>query len=434
MLDKKDSQPKTHRPHLNRILYYLAILTVFVVFSRDILPERRWEWVPNQDGAAFTYSDIISGGSSTSGWLDEKSLDFHCEIIKSNQTDPPYCGFHIHFHANNLKGVDLSRYHHMNIDIDYVGGNEKLRLYMNDFVPGITNPKIPVISRTAKYMGVFIDAEEAKAPFSIRLDEFNVAEWWLNEFNVPREHSIHSRNQVIIFGIDIVYPTALGLHTVKVNKITFIGDWVSAEQWYLGIVFSWVALLLITGITRHLLLIRYTKKLKKDADTYQKISEQDQLTGLLNRHGLKRIYENLSNNQLLEVSSSILLIDIDLFKKVNDRYGHNAGDLVLVRISHALRSSVEKKGKTARWGGEEFLILLPNTNHEEACRLAESIRGKIAAIKHPALNNEMITLSIGVCSIPKQGSLFETIESADEALYEAKSRGRNRVVSYHAIK
>lgn len=156
------------------------------------------------------------------------------------------------------------------------------------------------------------------------------------------------------------------------------------------------------------------------------VSGMDKLTGLKNRHCFERLYQKC---QQQDTKSGIIMCDIDFFKKVNDTYGHNGGDAVLVNISNILKSCVEQRGEVIRWGGEEFLLLLPDTCKEEISRLAHFIREcveqSVCAYEQQIIR---VTMSFGVAMIDRDLSADDNIKCADERLYLAKATGRNRVV------
>ena len=126
---------------------------------------------------------------------------------------------------------------------------------------------------------------------------------------------------------------------------------------------------------------------------------------------------------------SIVLSDLDHFKRVNDSLGHAAGDEVLKAAASAIRSSVRSQDVAARWGGEEFILLLPDTGKEGAVHVSESVREVVSALamEHEGRGVKM-TLSLGVAEHLPGRSIEETIAQADAALYQAKEEGRNRVV------
>lgn len=156
----------------------------------------------------------------------------------------------------------------------------------------------------------------------------------------------------------------------------------------------------------------------------------DALTGLGNRHDFQRHFqEELSRRDRYQRNSAILLLDLDHFKKVNDRYGHDAGDFVLKRVSQLMQAQLRTVDVSARWGGEEFCILLPETTLEAALAAAERIRTDLA--REPLEYQDQsipVTVSIGVTTLQADDRRIEdVIKRADSALYQAKRDGRNRV-------
>lgn len=158
-------------------------------------------------------------------------------------------------------------------------------------------------------------------------------------------------------------------------------------------------------------------------------AQMDPLTGLKNRRGFYDYYEN----ELLlfgkNKSKSIIICDIDFFKKVNDTYGHNAGDDVLKHIAYTMKKCVNIHGQVFRWGGEEFIILLPNHNVAQTLVLAENIRYTIEQSECISDNITIkVTMSFGIKEFEHNKTLEENLKIADEKLYEAKKTGRNKIV------
>lgn len=172
-----------------------------------------------------------------------------------------------------------------------------------------------------------------------------------------------------------------------------------------------------------------TKELSLANEELKRVATIDPLTNIPNR---RYFFEASQKSFYLacreEKPFSIICIDIDLFKKINDSYGHLVGDEVLKLIAKTLNKSIRKSDVLARTGGEEFVILLQNTNLENALHLAEKIRQKVENIKY---NDIQITISLGVSEIDfiYDRSVDTVFAKADEALYKAKDNGRNRVES-----
>ena len=155
----------------------------------------------------------------------------------------------------------------------------------------------------------------------------------------------------------------------------------------------------------------------------------DPLTELYNRrHFGIIIRKEFAGTLRYNSPISCLMIDVDHFKSINDMHGHSAGDIVLKEIAQLIKKCLRKVDTLARWGGEEFAVLLPRTKKEDAFIVASRILGAISEYRFPGVEKE-ITVSIGIASIPDL--LFDTAEklinASDIALYEAKRKGRNRI-------
>ena len=158
-------------------------------------------------------------------------------------------------------------------------------------------------------------------------------------------------------------------------------------------------------------------------------SQIDYLTGLKNRRGFYDYYEKKVASCSCGKPSSVIIGDIDFFKKVNDTYGHNVGDMVLIQVADIMQKCVGKKGGAFRWGGEEFIILLPHYSAEQARVVAEEIRQEIQSSECDTGKEIVkVTMSFGVKELENCKTLEENVSEADENLYKAKTSGRNRVI------
>ncbi|ERS08268.1 GGDEF domain-containing protein [Marinobacter nauticus] len=165
------------------------------------------------------------------------------------------------------------------------------------------------------------------------------------------------------------------------------------------------------------------------AAEFEYAAKHDALTSLANRReGLEQLETEYQRYLRNGRSFSVLLMDIDLFKNVNDSYGHQAGDDMIVLVARTLTDQSRKVDTIARWGGEEFLVLLPETALTEAAATAERIRSAVASQAIDCAGKRVTaTISIGVACIQGSESIDRLLQRADEALYQAKTLGRNRV-------
>ena len=170
------------------------------------------------------------------------------------------------------------------------------------------------------------------------------------------------------------------------------------------------------------------KELQEVLAREQHIARTDELTGLDNRRHFFELAQQLFNvAERYRTPFSLVLFDLDHFKQINDRYGHQAGDAVLRGVADRARDVVREADVLARYGGEEFIVALPNTDHHGALAVAEHLRKKIAAARYPFGRHRLaITISAGVAEmLPGDDSLDRLISRADEALYAAKAAGRD---------
>jgi diguanylate cyclase (GGDEF)-like protein len=170
---------------------------------------------------------------------------------------------------------------------------------------------------------------------------------------------------------------------------------------------------------------REHRALRSEKEKYQKLSTLDALTKVLNRHGIDLFVESLRANRR---SASVIIIDIDHFKRVNDERGHVVGDRVLQTLGDILRIHTRSTDGLGRWGGEEFILVCPDASLSKAADLAEKLRQRIIETDFIPEHPLPITASFGVAISHAERSFEDAFRHADQALYLAKSRGRNCVV------
>ena len=177
---------------------------------------------------------------------------------------------------------------------------------------------------------------------------------------------------------------------------------------------------------------RYQNSLRELSEALKDAALRDPLTGLGNRRFLmERIKEESERASRKEVPYSLVILDVDHFKSINDQFGHEAGDTALSRIAHAIQDAIREYDLCGRWGGEEFLILLPETPLEFARQVTERVRQSIEELDFAFLEHgsPRITASLGLTLHHPGEAYSETLNRADSALLQAKSAGRNRIVT-----
>src|SRR5690606_14618876 len=213
------------------------------------------------------------------------------------------------------------------------------------------------------------------------------------------------------------------------KKQQFLNHWTKIVE-QVGIFTHKDIIIFSIAITLFLIsLAFYQMKLRKLNTELKKISSTDKLTGLSNRFEIdkKLTLEKEKIDRKSDYRCSLILIDVDYFKKINDTFGHLLGDEILKEISILLINSFRKIDIVGRWGGEEFIVILPFTTKEEAINLAENLRLSVLNHKFSLKTNNPITISLGVGELSNNRTIENTLCKADEALYLAKNSGRNRV-------
>lgn len=170
-------------------------------------------------------------------------------------------------------------------------------------------------------------------------------------------------------------------------------------------------------------------RLRETKDHLNLQARTDELTGLSNRRGFKQYLGEVEQRSKMSDSFAVIVGDLDHFKQINDQYGHEVGDFVLRETAKTLKSLVRSEDLIVRWGGEEFLLLLVDTDLNGAQILAEKIRQKISSTHFSTDQGKLaVSMSLGVDAQKVGGDLYATLGSADRAMYEAKRQGRNCVV------
>ncbi|UCG31337.1 MAG: GGDEF domain-containing protein [candidate division WOR-3 bacterium] len=174
---------------------------------------------------------------------------------------------------------------------------------------------------------------------------------------------------------------------------------------------------------------KFVRKSRKRLAT---LAHADKLTGLYNRQYFDKVaLQEFQKAKSSGKSLSVLFVDLDHFKEVNDTHGHRTGDEVLRAVAWLIQKACRKTDLVARYGGEEIVVVLPNTQSSDACKIAEEVRVIIEKQTNKMLKIP-ITVSIGVATFPGDASeLHSILQRADQALYEAKRIGRNCICKYH---
>jgi diguanylate cyclase (GGDEF)-like protein len=242
----------------------------------------------------------------------------------------------------------------------------------------------------------------------------------------PRQMMINIVFALVVFGAAFIY-------VLKRHEPGYVAE---LEFAYAAMVLLLLAVSVFVSVRLHAIRQRLSRQKQDLTHALQRIhhlAEHDDLTGLVNRRRMTQLMETAQRRNM--PSLLLALLDIDHFKRINDTYGHAVGDQVLCAFTNTVQSSLRSGDVLARWGGEEFVLMLCTTDIAHAAQLLERVRSVVAALTVPTPSKPIrLTVSIGWAAQISGTTPAETIEStlerADQALYYAKAQGRNQVVSY----
>ncbi|MCK4737837.1 MAG: cache domain-containing protein [Sulfurimonas sp.] len=178
--------------------------------------------------------------------------------------------------------------------------------------------------------------------------------------------------------------------------------------------------------TLELKVIKRTTELEKIKDDFEKLATTDALTKIHNRYSLMNMISvEISRSHRYDTPLSIIMYDVDFFKKVNDTYGHDIGDIVLISLSNLVKKNLRDIDIIGRYGGEEFLIILPNTVLDDAQLFAERLRKEVDEYSFETVDN--ITVSIGIAELQPNEDEDQLFKRVDKLLYKSKNGGRNKI-------
>ena len=220
--------------------------------------------------------------------------------------------------------------------------------------------------------------------------------------------------------------------TSEVERQRVLNNWLSIEFQQNNTALFWqllvgVSLVLLVLVYRYRQVHHHNRNLRNLNNQLEQISRHDPPTGLAIRYALhERFNVEIETSSQTRQVFSILLLDVDFFKTINDEYGHDVGDEVIKQFASLLMSKVRENDMVGRWGGEEFLILCSQTSKNGAFQLADQLRHQVQNYNFPV--NQQITASFGLSEYRHGETIGDTIKRADDALYDAKKNGRNQIV------
>jgi diguanylate cyclase (GGDEF)-like protein len=414
-----------------RFIATWIVLTLAALLGREVLPERTLDLLAPSDRQHF-----LAASERTVEWVDESHFHLRCHYANTN--DYQSCGITFLLTRGGVAlGMDLRSFDSVVLDVAYRGNGGYVRLGVRDFDPRFSREQD---GNSARMQSTNIRAADLEGPLTIQLSELVVPEWWITQFNLPREFNRPSLENVTAMTVDLPVTLANTVHELQLRRLELRGEWISREALYLGILCAWMlaaAAAVVWQLTalrrqqRHQArdieaLVARTVQLRDEQDNLRRQAAIDRLTGVLNRRGVEQALADLGERGAEGVA--LVMVDIDHFKGINDTHGHDAGDQVLQRVAAVMVQSVRADDVLGRWGGEEFVVACVRCTAGHAAQMAEKIRQRIEQTHFGTRHRIHVTASFGVAGMQGQEDFADTLRRADEALYRAKSEGRNRVV------
>ena len=350
----------------------------------------------------------------------------------------PFAGIKILLGDGRTKGLDISHYDSIFVWVK-PRGEGTVRLYMRSYDPSIYREDDET---SLKFNELEFFPLEETYPAVFVPQEFRVASWWVaqNEINVHKARV--DLSNVPLIEIQTGTNAPLGYGTMEIRGLRFKGKKIAWADLVTIIVAIWFVTFLIILIIRFFdysreraankkkreELEKNLKALEIEKTEYEKSSKEDPLTGCLNRAGFSSVLMREQENLVKNGSPvSFVILDIDHFKDVNDTWGHNVGDEVLVNLTKLIQGKIRNTDALVRWGGEEFVILCGDTPIQNAQFLAEKLRHAIETTQ--LIKQQVVTCSFGIAEMIAGEDPKRLFDRADKALYASKEGGRNRVTS-----
>lgn len=419
-----------------RLLGLLIIITLLSLAFQAYGPEKVLILGHDSDLPVGSIDDRGNGGKSISTLTrDGNRFILDCEIIAS-EYQWPYCEISFSLHDQNGKGVDLSSYEQVTLFAKYSTPQTfGVRFQLINFNSAYSREED---TNSLKYNAIELFDTHERYPQVIKMSHMQVPTWWLSQGKIPPEYWGPEFNEVRGVQVSTGEHVKPGKYQMIIERVEISGKYVTDRRLYLLLLSAWTVAalaLFISTLSKAKIELQSNKQRQQQLEDlnqllnmeHQQLEERltrDPLTGVLNRDGLAPVFNQswgADSTHLL----SLIFIDIDHFKKINDTYGHNIGDQVLLAFAQLLSENTRTHDLLARWGGEEFVLACPDTTLENACGLAEKLRHCIEKGEWPKALQ--VTASFGVAQIFSSESPTDFIGRADKALYVAKAQGRNCV-------
>ncbi|MCD9551641.1 diguanylate cyclase [Photobacterium carnosum] len=423
---------------LRFIVLFLVCFTI-ATYGWFILGGAKKEYIVTPTNSTYKIIDDSgqNGASTTKLNIHKRNILLECNLV--NKAKWPFCEIAIALTDSIDNGIDLSSYHSVGLDIDYTSPlkGERVRVYLRNFDPIYANVNDPL---SLKFNAIEYSPGTDQGLQIFPLRSFQVLSWWIAENNIPVNKANRQFDNISIIEIATGSYVKEAYYAIKLNRLVFYGDWITESALVKLLLLLWVTTAVVVIFVERFLL---NKKIKtseahsqhlRDANRllynkslkFEYLACTDPLTRIRNRHTVTEwLEEIIIQTRANNIPFSMIFIDLDYFKSVNDTYGHNFGDEVLIKFTTIVETLIRRSDVFVRWGGEEFVIFCPETNMKNTVEIAERIREKIMMKKWEFDKDFHLTCSLGIAELVDETS-EDLIKRADLALLKAKKMGRNR--------
>ncbi|MBF7075044.1 GGDEF and EAL domain-containing protein [Glaciecola sp. MH2013] len=362
----------------------------------------------------------VNGDAQHSETFDNQRARTTCEVVAAGKYD--VCGASFIIEKSYGNGIDLSSYDSLLLTFSTENPLEvskvKFSLRNNNEAYSLRDQP-----DSHKYNSVVLKDSSGSVSQKIPLSYFQVESWWVREFGVEFEDAQLDFTNIVAFDLINNDMSIDGTYIIEVSSIKFFGEAINITQLLSLVAALWLSIIVLLVARNRILL--------------HERATRDHLTGIPNRNGLQEWIDSLSASANRPVPLTMFYIDIDDFKKVNDTYGHSAGDIILTSFCKAVKSTMKKASAKhcifSRLSGDEFVIYAANYSETQATQLAKLLYKELE--QPVVLDNAELTISIsmGIASNDVVSSdTADLSDKADMAMYYAKVRGKNRYKIYNA--
>ncbi|KQV86174.1 hypothetical protein ASC91_23720 [Pelomonas sp. Root1237] len=416
---------------LRWLLALLVVTTLLGLYANEYWMTRHLVLDGRGAGQHLEIVDDRSSGGKSEARLDAPAggpVGMRCDIRPGYEW--PYCELQFEMKGRPL---DLSNFSHIRLWLNAEGPSldhqaPQVRVFLRNANPAYTKPGD---AESLKPQEVTFAPGAQPQPVEVRLSQFAVSSWWAQTHQLPVSLVGPEMDSIRVISFSTSGQVAPGQHLIRVDRAELVGDWVAPETFRLGLVGLWMFSLLGYLVWESWTVHGRLRLSMKRSRALEKMALRDPLTRVANRDGLNRALDLLLQVQGdMSFPLSVVFVDVDHFKRVNDEHGHEVGDQVLVLLARTLRANLPRDDLLARWGGEEFVIVMPQTPAEEAVAVAERLRQVLARVEWSA--GLKVTASWGVAQAAAAADVEAALREADQAMYRAKHEGRDRVISASA--